>query len=347
MGAVARCAIVPPTDVLVADGVVDVAQLVAALRLPPALSVECDLGRGSGGWTEAWGGRREGWRPRCARVGTLRAEVAAVSFAQPMVAVVVVPPDAGVTDEGLRTALGPGWEVSSVVKSVGSVGLPLRGNFALRFLRRAGGVDPAQFLGTSQADAVVPMEDLLKSVDASLEQGWGLLFNKTPQSPNFEDAKSVFDEVAKTGQLPGSVLDLAPYSFPAAVWGKLSTAQRRRAVVLLAWVVRSEAGAGACCDLDAVRGPVYLGGALPDTGGLKMFLATRRGAAGGLVVKTFTPYRVLAARGYVPPDRANLSTLTHETAQRAAEAAMPTTVAMASILAVVRAKKQEQCADSR
>ena len=42
--------------------------------------------------------------------------------------------------------------------------------------------------------------------------------------------------------------------------------------------------------------------------------------------KTFAPYRILAARGF-PPGCVNLSTLAHEKARRAAEAAMPTTAA--------------------
>ena len=212
-----------------------------------------------------------------------------MNFAVPRVVAVVAAAAAGVSDEGLRSALGAGWEVSSVVKRAGSVGLPLRGEVAIRFVRRAGGTDPAQFLGTFQADAVVPMEALLKSVDEFREQGWDLLCTKTTQTPEPEDAKSVCEEVAKSGQLPGCASDLVPYSFPPAVWTKLSAARKRRAVVLLAWAVHSAAGDSACCDLDAVSGPVYLGGALPDTGGLKMFLAARRGAAGGLVAKTLNP----------------------------------------------------------
>ena len=282
-----------------------------------------------------------GGAPHCAQVGALRAEVAAMSFTQPRVAAVVVAAGAGVTDEGLKTALGSGWEVSSVIKRAGSMGLPLRSEIAFHFLRRAGDADPAQFLSTFQAAAVVPMENLLKSVDASLEEGLNLLWAKTTQTPESEDVKSVIAEVAKSGHLPGRESDLAPYSFPSSIWAELSAAQKRRAVVLLAWAVRSAAGDSACCDLDAVRGPIYLGGALPDTGGLKMFLATRRGAAGGLAVKTFAPYHVLAARGYPQPGRVNLSMLGPKPAQRAAEAAMPTTTATASILAAMRAKNKK------
>ena len=70
----------------------------------------------------------------------------------------------------------------------------------------------------------------------------------------------------------------------------------------------------------------------------KMFLATRGGATGGLDVKTFAPYHILAARGF-PPGCVNLSTLAHNKARRAAEAAMPTTVATAIILAAKRARR--------
>jgi len=260
-----------------------------------------------------------------------------VSFTQPRVAAVLVAATAGVSDDGLKTALGSGWEVSSVIKTAGSMGLPVRGEIALHFLRRAGDADPAQFLGTFQAATVVPMEALLKSVDASFEEGLNALWPKTTQTPELEDVKSVIADVAKSGHLPIQESDLAPYSFPSSVWADLSAAQKRRAVVLLAWVVRSAAGGGACCDLDAVRSPIYLGGALPDTGGLKMFLTTQ----GGLAAKTFTPYHVLAARGFPQPGRVNLSTLGYKKAQRAAEAAMPTTAAMASILACMHAKKMK------
>ena len=58
-----------------------------------------------------------------------------------------------------------------------------------------------------------------------------------------------------------------------------------------------------------------------------------RATRGLLVVKTLTPYHVLAARGYGQPERVNLSTLALKTARRAADAATPTTAAMACILA--------------
>ena len=97
-------------------------------------------------------------------------------------------------------------------------------------------------------------------------------------------------------------------------------------------------GGSACCDLDAVRGSIYAEAALPRTGGLKMFLAVRRGAAAGLVVKTLAPYHVLAVHGYGQPGRVNLSTIGAMAAQRAAEAAMPAAAATATVLAVMRAK---------
>ena len=108
-------------------------------------------------------------------------------------------------------------------------------------------------------------------------------------------------------------------------------------MVLLAWVVHSAAGGSACCDLDDANGPVYLGGALPSTGGLNMFIAMGQGTDGGVVVTTLTPYHVLAVRGYVPPDRVNLSTLAPKMAPRAANATTPSTAAMACILACLRA----------
>ena len=78
-----------------------------------------------------------------------------------------------------------------------------------------------------------------------------------------------------------------------------------------------------------------MGGALPRTGGLKMFIALHPG--GGVVVKKMAPYHVLAARGF-PPNRVNLSTLSSQSAQRAANGAMPATAATACILAYLRSR---------
>ena len=263
-----------------------------------------------------------------------------MSFVQPRVVAVLAAGARG-PDDGLKTALGPGWEESSVTKGGGCLGLPLRGEITFHFLRRPGAADPAQFLGSLRAATVVPMENLLKSVEPSLERGWDVLSAKTRETPEPEDEKTVLAEVAKSGHLPGRESDLAPYSFPSAVWAQLSAARKRRAVGLLAWAVHSAAGGSACCDLDAVRGPVYAEAALPDTGGLKMFLAVRSGAAGGLVVKMLAPYHVLAVRGYGQPGRVNISTLGPLAAQRAAEPALPVAAATATILAATRAKNMK------
>ena len=271
------------------------------------------------------------------RVVDLKMLATAVSFVQPRT-VAVLAAGARVTDEDLTSALGSGWEVSSLIKSAGSLGLPLHGWIAFHFLRRPGAADPAEFLGRVQAATVVPMGNLLKSVEPSLEKGWELLSAKTSETPEPEDAESVVAEVAKSGHLPGREADLEPYSFPPAVWAQLSAARKRRAVGLLAWAVHSAPGGSACCDLDAVRGSIYAGAALPETGGLKMFLATGRAAAGGLVVKTLGPYHLLATRGYGQPGRVNLATLGPTGALRAAEAAMPAAAATATILAVMRAR---------
>ena len=262
-----------------------------------------------------------------------------VSLVQPRVVAVLVA-GARVIDDSLKTALGDGWEVSSLFQRAGSLGLPLTSEIAIHFLRRSGAADPAQFLRTLRTATVVPMENLLKSVESSLEEGWGRLLAKTRETPESEDQQFVVREVAKKGHLPGCEADLAPYSFPSLLWAKLSAARKRRAVELLAWVVHSVPGGSACCDLDAVRGSIYVEAALPVTGGLKMFIAVRRGAAGGLVVKTLAPCHVLAVRGYGQPGHVNLSTLAPMTAQRAAEAAMPAAAATASLLAVMRAKNR-------
>ena len=254
------------------------------------------------------------------RVVDLKMLATTVSFVQPRV-VAVLAAGARVTDDDLKKALGSGWEVSSLIKRAGSLGLPLHGEIAFHFLRRPGAANPAQFLGILQTATVVPMGNLLKSVEPSLEEGWDLLSAKTRETPEPEDEKSVVAEVAKNGHLPGRESDLVPYTFPSSVWAQLSAARKRRAVGLLAWAVHSAAGGSACCDLDAVRGSIYAEAALPETGGLNMFLAVRRGAAGGLVVKTLAPYHLMAVRGYGQPGRANLSTLAPMAAQRAAEAA--------------------------
>lgn len=271
------------------------------------------------------------------RVVDLTKLAATVSFVQPRT-VAVLAAGARVTDEDLKKALGSGWEASSLIKRAGSLGLPLHGEIAFHFLRRPGAADPAEFLGRLQAATVVPMDNLLKSVEASLEEGWELLSAKTGETPEPEDEKSVVAEVAKTGLLPGREADLEPYSFPSAVWAQLSAARKRRAVGLLAWAVHSATGGSACCDLDAVRGSIYAEAALPETGGLKMFLVVRRAAAGGLVVKTLGPCHHLAVRGYGQPGRVNLSTLGPSGALRAAEAAIPAAAATATILAVMRAR---------
>ena len=266
-----------------------------------------------------------------------------MSVTQPRVVAVIVEAAARVTvtDEGLKKALGSGWEASSLNKREGSMGLPLRGEIAVHFLRQAGDTDPSQFLSAFLAAGVVPMEELLKSVDPGREEGLELLWPKKTKMQTPEPEKSVIAEVAKSGHLPLSESDLAPYSFPSSMWAELSKAQKRRAVLLLAWAVRSEAGESACCDLDAVRGPIYLGGALPDTRGLKMFIAPslergRQATVQSVFVK-MSPYHILAARGF-PQGRINLSTLGPRKAKRVAEAAMPTTTAMGCILAAMRVK---------
>jgi len=243
-----------------------------------------------------------------------------------------------VHDEQLKTALGSTWEVSSVVKVMGSVGLPLRGDIACCFARRTTVADPARILGPLQAGSVVPMINLLKTVNDSLEQGWSVLCaadeSKTSQTVPPADLKSVVSDVAKTGRLPAC--DLDSYTLPAEEFKTLSDLQMRRAVALLVWVVHHGSMAGACCDLDDATGPIFLGGALPTTGGLKMFIALS-GASGGIIAKTLTPYHILAVRGYVPPDCINLSVLAPKTAHRAAGRATPATAAMACILACMRA----------
>ena len=269
-----------------------------------------------------------------------------------VVAMMMPAESGGALDEDLKIAFGANWEVSSVVKATGSLGLPVRGEIAFRFVRAVGRTDPAQFLGRLQAGSVVPMSILLETVKPSLEQGWKLLCadGKTPTKTTvIQPLQSVIDFVSKTGGLPAC--DLDQYGFPDAEWNELSSAQMRRAVVLLSWAVFAKTAEGACCDLDDATGPIFLGGALPNTGGLKMFIvfpaysAEQPSPAGlcrtagpvSLAVKTLTPYHVLAARGYAPPGRVNLSTLAPRTAHRAAGAAMPTTAAVACVLACMQA----------
>ena len=106
-------------------------------------------------------------------------------------------------------------------------------------------------------------------------------------------------------------------------------------MVLLAWAVHSKTDS-ACCDLDAVRCCIYAGAALPDTGGLKMFLAVRLGADGKDICA-----HVLAVRGYGQPGRVNLSTIGPTSAQRAAETALQEVAATSTILAVMCTKSFE------
>ena len=136
----------------------------------------------------------------------------AMSFVQPRVVAILAAGARG-PDDGFKTALGPGWEESSVTMGGGCLGLPLRGEIATHFLRRPGAAAPAQVLGSHRAAAVVPMENLLKSVEPSLERGWDLLSAKTRETPEPEDEKTVLAEVAKSGHLPGRESDLVAYSF--------------------------------------------------------------------------------------------------------------------------------------
>jgi len=260
---------------------------------------------------------------------------------QAKVVAMMMPAESGGTaEEDLKIAFGANWEVSSVVKVTGSLGLPVRGEIAFHFVRAVGHADPAQFLGPLQAGSVVPMYILLKNVQPSLEQGWKSLYagDQTPtKKPVIQPLQSVIDFVSKTGGLPAC--DLHQYGFPDAEWKALSSAQMRRAVELMSWAAFAKTTEGACCDLDDATGSIFLGGALPSTGGLKMFIVFHKVEMGSPVdheVKTLTPYHVLAVRGYAP-ERVNLSTLAPKTAHRAAGAAMPTTAAAACVLACMRA----------
>ena len=143
-----------------------------------------------------------------------------MSFTQPRVVAVVVAAAARVTDEGLKKALGSGWEASSLIKREGSMGLPLRGEIAVHFLRQAGDTDPSQFLSAFLAAGVVPMEELLRSVDPSFQEDLKLLWPKTTQTTQTTqpDDKAVIAEVAMRGMLQLGRADTRP--LPWAVRAK-------------------------------------------------------------------------------------------------------------------------------
>ena len=267
---------------------------------------------------------------------------------KPKVVAMVMPVEGGDVDEELKTAFGTTWQVSSVKQVAGSIGLPVRGDLALRFIRASDcSADPARLLSTVRSETVVPMINLLKLVDDCLERGWNLLSaggNGSSKTP--PDLKAAIDDVTRTGRLPAC--DLAAHSLPDAVVKTLSAVQLRRAVSCLAWAVHHCDTSGVSCDLDDAKGPFFLGGVLPDTCGLKMLI--RMGGStstGTAVVKTLTPYHVLAVRGFLPPGVVNLSLLAPKTAHRVAGGAMPTTAAMACVLACMRALMSDSQVGSR
>ena len=100
------------------------------------------------------------------------------------------------------------------------MGLPLRGEIAVHFLRQAGDADPSQFLSAFQAAEAVPMEELLRSVDPSFQEDLKLLWPKTTQTTQTTqpDDKSVIAEVAMRGMLQLGRADTRP--LPRAVMAK-------------------------------------------------------------------------------------------------------------------------------
>ena len=81
--------------------------------------------------------------------------------------------------------------------------------------------------------------------------------------------------------------------------------------------------------MEDAKGPFFLGGALPDTCGQHLLIRMDGSTSTrAVVVKTLTPYHVLAVRGYLTPGVVNLYLLAPKAAHRVAGGAMPTTAAM-------------------
>jgi len=232
--------------------------------------------------------------------------------------------------------------------SMQGLGLPVLGDVTCQIVRRRDLSDPAVPMASIKTRMQVPMSHLVRSVDESLQSGWEVLSTERAirrsgySGPNAEtlppDMRSVQDELAKAGKLPPGNLDLDSLPTPTANTLKgLSEPRLKRALVLLAHAVhfgKTHPG-GACCDLDDPLGPVCLGGVLPSSPGLKMFMEAA-GHSSQVKTLTMSPYHVLEARGYAPAGHCvNLSVVCPKTALRMAARSLPLTAALAAVLAVL------------
>jgi hypothetical protein len=104
----------------------------------------------------------------------------------------------------------------------------------------------------------------------------------------------------------------------------------KKAVALAGWASKMAVMDGASTDLDDTKSPFYIGGALSETSGLKvyMMLPSR--------VVIMSPYHTLAVRGHTP-EFVNLSLVPRATSQLLACKIPPSTVALACILACQQA----------
>ena len=272
------------------------------------------------------------------------------------VAFLTLRPDGGFDDDYLAakfsTPVGTAWAVSSIKMSMQDLGLPVLGDVTCQIVRRRNLADPTVPMASIKTRKQVPMGHLVWQVDAGLQLGWdvlsthrairrsGIYVTNAEPLPNM---RSVSDELAKAGKLPPGNLDLD--SLPTPTHDKLKTLSEprlKRALTLLAHAVhfgKTQPG-GACCDLDDPLGPVCLGGVLPSSPGLKMFMEAA-GDSSQIKTLNLSPYHVLAVRGYAPAGHCvNLSVVCPKTAFKLAARSLPLTAALAAVLSVLKCMPQ-------
>lgn len=226
----------------------------------------------------------------------------------------------------LRSTFGS--DVATSVMDTGSFGLPLLGSYSIHFVRVNNAcLTPSDFLRSARLNAVIPMHILLEQVDAKLAAGWMELWQRhgTP-STSTTNVRTVVDELTKTGVMPhGFDASLLPADMHTA----FSEKHLKKAVALAGWASKMAVMDGASTDLDDTKSPFYIGGALSETSGLKVYMRPSR-------VVIMSPYHTLAVRGHTP-ESVNLSLVPRATSQLLACKIPPSTVALACILACQQA----------
>lgn len=219
-----------------------------------------------------------------------------------------------------------GSDVATSVMDTGSFGLPLLGSYSIHFVRVNNAcLVPSDFLRSARLTAVIPMHILLEQVDEKLAAGWMELWQGHGKpTTSTTNVRTVVDELTKTGVMPhGFDVSLLPEGMHTA----FSEKHLKKAVALAGWASKMD---GASTDLDDTKSPFYIGGALSETSGLKVYMSSHSR------VVIMSPYHTLAVRGHTL-ESVNLSLVPRATSQLMACKIPPSTVALACILACQRA----------